>query len=167
MTSPITTFTGKYHFLSNFYKLSVPLMYEGLDYPTLEHAYQAAKCLDEDGRRYIRLAPDPAGAKKRGRKCRLREDWEQVKVAIMRELLRQKFTTDLDLLQRLLATGEAELIEGNWWGDRFWGVCQGKGQNILGQLLMELRKELKDYENSFECDGTNCPDRAHDHLVLL
>ena len=108
----------------------------------MEHAFQAAKTLDEDERRRIRNEPSAAGAKQRGKHATLREDWEQIKVGVMRDLLRQKFGTD-PLRSRLLKTGKSKLVEGNWWGDRFWGVCEGKGENHLGLLLMEIREELR------------------------
>lgn len=72
----------------------------------------------------------------------LRPDWEEAKVGIMEELVRLKFTAHADLRARLLATGDAELIEGNNWNDRFWGVCRGQGQNQLGLILMKVRSEL-------------------------
>jgi ribA/ribD-fused uncharacterized protein len=73
----------------------------------------------------------------------MRPDWEQVKILIMTSLVRDKFTRHQDLKEQLLATGDAELIEGNWWGDTFWGVCKGKGENHLGKVLMKVREELK------------------------
>ena len=73
----------------------------------------------------------------------LREDWETVKIDVMRDVLKSKFSLNSELREKLIATGDVELIEGNHWNDRFWGVCRGKGQNHLGKLLMELRKILK------------------------
>lgn len=136
----IDSFTGPNRFLSNFW--SVAIAFEGHTYRTVEHAFQAAKTLDEEERTRIRNEANAAGAKHRGKHVDLRADWEEIKVDVMRELLRQKFGTD-PLRSRLLRTGKAVLIEGNWWGDRFWGVCEGKGQNMLGQLLMEIRNELR------------------------
>lgn len=136
----ITSFSGPHRFLSNFW--SVPIAFEGMTYRTVEHAFQAAKTLDEGMRKQIRNDPDAAGAKKRGRKVELRADWEAIKIDVMRELLRQKFGTE-PLKSKLLKTGKAQLVEGNWWGDRFWGVCDGVGENHLGRLLMEIREELR------------------------
>lgn len=136
----IESFSGQHRFLSNFW--SCCIAFEGHTYRTVEHAFQAAKTFDEDDRRRIRNEPSAAGAKKRGKHVELRPDWEEVKVGIMRDLLRQKFGTD-PLRSRLLRTGRAKLVEGNWWGDRFWGVCDGKGENNLGLLLMEIREELR------------------------
>jgi predicted NAD-dependent protein-ADP-ribosyltransferase YbiA (DUF1768 family) len=71
----------------------------------------------------------------------IRSDWDEVKVEVMRALVRIKFSTDLQ--PHLLSTGEAELVEGNWWGDQFWGVCDGKGENWLGRILMETRAAFR------------------------
>ena len=79
------------------------------------------------------------GRAKRLGRVELRSDWEEVKIEVMREVLRCKFSQNPDLKAKLIATGDAELIEGNNWNDRFWGVCRGVGQNHLGRLLMELR----------------------------
>ena len=83
----IGSFTGPYRFLSNFW--SCCIAFEGHSYRTVEHAFQAAKTLDEDERRRIRNEPSAAGAKQRGKHATLREDWEQIKVGVMRDLLRQ------------------------------------------------------------------------------
>jgi len=80
-------------------------------------------------------------AKKRGRKVTMREDWDQVKIPIMEDLLSQKFS-DPVLAKKLVETGDSQLVEGNWWGDVFWGVCRGEGQNNLGKILMKIRERL-------------------------
>lgn len=136
----IGSFAGPHRFLSNFWSSAVIL--DGHSYRTVEHAFQAAKTDDTDERRRIRNEPDAAGAKRRGKRVELREDWEQIKLDVMKGLLRQKFGTE-PLKSKLLKTGKAELIEGNWWGDMYWGVCDGKGYNHLGKLLMEVREELR------------------------
>jgi ribA/ribD-fused uncharacterized protein len=136
----INSFTGEYDFLSNFYHC--PISYAGQRYPTTEHAFQALKTLDLEERSKISRAGTPGQAKRLGREVKLRKDWESVKVDIMREILHAKFTQNTDLLQRLLLTGETELIEGNTWGDREWGQVNGVGKNLLGKLLMELRRNL-------------------------
>lgn len=136
--STINRFDGDYRWLSNFY--SAPTMYEGVLYTTSEHAYQAAK--------FHPNLRDPfqhgtAGqAKRLGRRPGKREDWDTVKVGIMLEILRDKFRRNVFLGQRLIGTGGAELIEGNTWGDTFWGVCRGTGENWLGRVLMTVRQEL-------------------------
>lgn len=141
-TATIPTFEGAYRFLSNFYACPNGVMYEGIRYPTSEHAYQAAKTNDPSMRLRIAALPTPLAAKRTGRYVLLRPDWEEVKVEVMRAVLQAKFS-DPELADALLATDDAELIEGNWWGDKFWGVCRGVGKNKLGQLLMQLRAELR------------------------
>lgn len=137
----IDSFRGKYNFLSNFYTANVTL--DGKRYQTVEHAYQAAKTLDENQRGYIWSLLHPAAAKKAGYKVTLRSDWENIKVDIMKDLVRQKFQSAF-VKRMLLNTGDAELIEGNDWNDTFWGVCKGVGQNQLGKILMGVREELKE-----------------------
>ena len=118
-TRPITALHGAYAFLSNF--AASPVVLDGVTYPTVEHAFQAAKTFDPAERELIRDANTPATAKRLGRGVALRPDWEQAKYGIMRELLRQKFAIP-ELRQALRATGDAELIEGNNWNDRFYGA---------------------------------------------
>jgi ribA/ribD-fused uncharacterized protein len=137
----IESFSGQYRFLSNFYPARV--RYGIHTYPTVEHAYQAAKTTNLDQRKAIREAATPSIAKRLGYGVKLRVHWEQLKIGIMRNLIRQKFR-DPELRKNLLATGDEELIEGNTWGDSFWGVYRGRGHNWLGKLLMDIRKEIRD-----------------------
>jgi len=143
----IDDFRNDNQFLSNF--APAPVTLEGVEYPTVEHAYQAAKTLDPGERQMIRLASTPDLAKKMSRKLTRRPDWPEVKVEIMRELVWQKFQGHPDLRVLLLATGDAELVEGNTWHDNFWGNCRcpkcadSQGQNWLGRLLMEVRERLQ------------------------
>jgi len=109
-------------------------------YPTVEHYYQAMKTLDLKQREAIRLALTAGDAKRLGGECELRPDWDDVKLQIMEEALRQKFKRN-PLHDQLMATGRQELIEGNTWGDKFWGV-DGTGENHLGKLLMQIRDEV-------------------------
>lgn len=134
--SVIDSFRGEYRFLSNFFPCAI--VFEGDLYPSLEHAFQAAKTIDPNERKIVRTAVRPGDAKRAGRKVTKRSDWDEARVSVMRELLFQKFNNP-QLRQRLLKTGTAELIEGNDWGDIFWGVCRGRGENWLGKLLMEVR----------------------------
>lgn len=136
----IDKFEGTYGWLSNFFPSEVKL--DGKKYKTVEHAYQAAKTVDVEEREKIRNLNKASDAKKRGRKVTMRDDWEKVKLGIMEQLLRQKFA-DQNLKKLLLDTGEEQLIEGNWWGDTFWGVCRGEGFNHLGRILMRIRADLK------------------------
>lgn len=137
----IEAFTGQYEFLSNFYLC--PVWYEGRCYASVEHAYQAAKSLDENVRHRIYELPTAAQAKKAGRKVQLRSNWDVIRVEVMTGLVRAKFQYP-PLQQALLRTGDLELIEGNWWGDRFWGVFRGQGENMLGKILMQVRQEAKE-----------------------
>lgn len=134
----IDNFFGKYRFLSNFYYSKVE--FDGKEYPTIEHAYQASKTLDKWKRELIKSQLSPGRAKRMGTKLSLRKDWEEVRIEIMTDLVRQKFTNNELLKQKLIATGDQELIEGNRWGDTFWGVCNGVGENHLGKILMKLRE---------------------------
>ena len=136
----INCFDGKWAFLSNFYWNEIE--HEGIVYPTNEHFFQAMKTNDLGMRKAIAAAKTPGAAKRMGRQVQLRPDWERVKVDIMRTGLKCKFEHPI-LAQKLINTGNELLVEGNWWGDRFWGQCDGTGRNMLGQLLMELREELK------------------------
>jgi ribA/ribD-fused uncharacterized protein len=135
----IDNFAGPWRFLSNFYPAVVSL--DGWDFPTVEHAYQAAKTLDTAEVAAIHEAPTPGAAKKLGRSVTLRPGWEGVKERVMLNLLRQKFS-DSELGAALLATGDAQLVEGNTWGDVYWGVCRNFGANRLGEMLMFVRAEL-------------------------
>lgn len=137
----IQGFRGEYDFLSNFYRS--PIEYEGIKYSTVEHAYQASKSPLPAMRAEITKLKKPGSAKAWGRALvHKREDWEEVKVQVMLDLLRLKFQNPI-LRDRLLVTGDAFIEETNWWGDTFWGVCRGEGKNILGKLLMQVRSELQ------------------------
>lgn len=138
MISLIREFKGAWSFLSNFYPTDV--YFELELYPSTEHAYQAAKSLDPQFRRIVQRAPSAAESRRLGRQATLRADWSEVRVDIMRSLLRRKFAQPF-LRDLLLGTGDAELVEGNTWGDRFWGV-DGHGENMLGKLLMQVRSEI-------------------------
>lgn len=136
----VESFSGVFGFLSNFRSPSVT--FEGMTFKTVEHAYQAAKTLDINERREIQSKRYPGGAKKHGHKVTMRDDWHDIKLEVMETLLRQKFANPYyrDLL---LCTEDLELIEGNTWGDTFWGVCKGVGENHLGKLLMKIRNDIK------------------------
>lgn len=136
----IDSFKGEYDFLSNFHPSVV--VYNGSQYPTVEHAYQAAKTDDVVLIEQIRTASTPGKAKKLGRNLELRPDWEERKRIVMVILLVQKFKYGTELAEKLMATDPYELIEGNWWGDVYWGVCKGIGQNHLGKILMRIRTRL-------------------------
>lgn len=140
MAAKIDSFTGPYRFLSNFFPC--PISYQAILYNSVEHAYQAAKTRDQQARIDIAGALTPGIAKRMGRLVKLRPDWDLVKLDVMKELLLKKFSHG-SLRQLLLDTGNAELVEGNGWGDRFWGRVAGQGHNHLGRLLMEVREEVR------------------------
>ncbi len=138
----ISEFRGRWTRFSNYAVCSI--WFEGHIYNSVEHAYQAAKTLDEDQRRSIRYLATANQAKKAGRAVILRPDWEQVKVEVMWTLLREKFSQEPDH-STLLSSGDEQLVEGNWWGDKFWGQCPlGVGENWLGYLLMQVRQEIEE-----------------------
>lgn len=137
----IDSFSGDNRWLSNFWPATIE--YEGDSYRSVECAYQAAKTDDKKERTAIRLAAKSGDAKRLGRTVTIRPDWDKQKVHVMYELLQQKFSVE-PLRGKLIATGDSELIEGNHWHDTFWGVCNGRGENWLGRLLMRVRDELKD-----------------------
>jgi ribA/ribD-fused uncharacterized protein len=155
----INDFSGKYHFLSNFFLRKIRA--DKFDFPSTENAYQAFKTLDKDVWLLFTTTPPPdpktgkprkimtpGQAKKAGKRLELRADWDEVKVNLMATLLVVKFSYE-DLALKLVQTGDAELIEGNYWHDNFWGNCTCAkcenipGQNHLGKLLMMVRKELQ------------------------
>lgn len=141
----IPKFTGEHAFLSNFHPS--PIEIDGITYPTVEHAFQAAKTNDHATKQAIAAKDTPGKAKRAGGKRGIIKDfdpaWETRKVQVMAELCRLKFQ-DPELRAKLLATGDQELQEGNNWNDTFWGVSlkTGKGQNNLGKILMQIRAEI-------------------------
>lgn len=134
----IDYFREEYFFLSNFYYDKIN--YDGITYTSAEAAFQAQKLADPEARTaYAVLSPDEA--KREARKEALRPDWEDVKLDVMRQIVYAKFTQNPHLARWLIETGEQPLIEGNTWGDTFWGVDlrTGEGENHLGKILMDLR----------------------------
>ncbi len=141
-TAVVKRFRGDYYFLSNFYE--APVRYDGLRYTNNEAAFQAQKCLtEEEKKRFTTLGPGEA--KRLGRRVKLRPDWDEVRIGIMEGVVRAKFNQNAELRRLLLATGDAELREGNTWRDMFWGVDleTGRGRNELGKILMKLRDDLR------------------------
>ncbi len=136
----ITEFRGKHFFLSNFYQ--APVVYQGVLFDNNEAAFQAAKC-PERMHEFCGLTPNHA--KRLGRQVKLRSDWETVKYDVMYQVCLAKFEQNPELMAKLVQTGDAELIEGNTWGDRVWGVdlYRGIGENHLGKILMRIRDELR------------------------
>lgn len=137
----IKEFQGRYRFLSNFWLCYID--YQGLTYPSVEHAYQATKFEGVLRVPFTRTDMKPGEAKRLGRSDGIRKDWESVKLSIMKELVTIKFS-DKFLGKWLLDTKNEYLQEGNMWYDTFWGVDlrTGQGQNNLGKILMEVRECL-------------------------
>ena len=139
----VKEFKDEFSFLSNFYPALVS--YDGTVYKTSEHAYQAAKSLDKEYQKQILLCKTPGQAKRLGKTAKLREDWNEIKLTVMCDLVRKKFSTNPTLKRMLLNTGDSILQEGNYWHDTFWGVDlrTGIGENNLGKILMRVREELR------------------------
>lgn len=135
----IGPFIDEYAFLSNFYPAEIEL--DGKVYKTVENAYQAAKTLDKEERRLIQGA-SPGKAKRLGKCVTMRNGWDSMRIAVMFDLLRQKFS-DPRLREMLLSTHNEEIVEINTWKDTFWGVYEGRGSNWLGKLLMKVRDEVR------------------------
>lgn len=145
---------GKYRPLSNFW--SCFIVYRDIVYPSVENAYQAAK-MKHDEHRVLFEHCKASEAKQLGSVYPMRDDWNsfitypkfeytydiQTKIAVMYELVFSKFEHDMYLKQLLLDTGDEQIEEGNWWGDKFWGTVNGKGENWLGRILMKVREELR------------------------
>ncbi len=128
---------------SNF--AGFPIRLGGKRWPTSEHYFQAQKFEDAAYREEIRTAKSPMIAARlgRSRKQKLRREWESVKVGVMRDAVRAKFTQYEELKALLLGTGDAKLVE-HTVNDAYWGDGgDGSGRNMLGQMLMELREELR------------------------
>lgn len=129
----ILEFTGPYRFLSNFYIEP--------DGTHVEGEYQAHKLNPPTPGLLQNVTPSQAKAIGRGyhQKGLVRSNWKQVNLGIMQELVFKKFVDHEILRDRLVQTGDSKLIEGNWWGDTFWGQCRGLGENNLGIILMRVR----------------------------
>lgn len=134
----IDSFTGEYEFLSNFY--NCPVIYNGLRYQNSEAAYQAQK-LKSNMDRIPFTKLNPSQAKRLGRQVQLRDDWEEIKLMEMFNIVYCKFKQNPDLAKKLADTGDTYLEEGNTWNDTYWGVCKGVGENKLGKILMTIRNE--------------------------
>jgi ribA/ribD-fused uncharacterized protein len=133
----ITEFSGEYRWLSNFYK--APLTMGDYLFPAAEHAYQAAKSLNPNDWRDCAACMLPGAVKRLGRILPIRPDWEEIKLHVMTEVISAKYEQNPHLKEKLIQTKGIELIEGNHWGDTYWGVCKGVGENHLGKILMAYR----------------------------
>lgn len=142
----IGNFDKSHRFLSNFWRCDLEIA--GMVFPTAEHAYQALKTESLEEREAIRLLSTPGKAKRAGRQVTLRSDWKLVRIVSMKSVLWKKFRWNSELRERLIATGDIQLVEGNVWHDNYWGnctcdKCDGiRGKNWLGRLLMQVREKL-------------------------
>lgn len=150
MVDTIGPFRGEWSFLSNFYPVTVLL--DDVPYPSVEHAYQAARCELTSDREAVRDAVDAGEAKRLGRLAPQVVGWDERKENIMLKLLRQKFSR-ADLAERLSSTSGRRLIEVNSWGDSYWGTVDGVGLNRLGVLLELVRDEVERHRGSAVLDG--------------
>ncbi len=145
MIEVIDSFGGKYEFLSNFSNHKVRLF--GAEYSTSEHAFQAMKTTTERDLEYIQNALTPASAKWRGNRITICKNWRKQRDSAMMLVVFSKFTQDIDIARELISTGDAELVEGNYHGDDYWGKIKDDGgawvgQNKLGEILMSVRELL-------------------------
>jgi ribA/ribD-fused uncharacterized protein len=134
----IASLKGTY--LSNFYESVI--LHDGMLYRNAESAFQASKCTEPKDRLLFQSLLG-AEAKALGKKVIMREDWNEVRLSIMWDVLQAKFAQHPDLIAKLIATGDEEIIEGNTWNDKFWGKYNGEGMNHLGIMLMAIREEAK------------------------
>ena len=132
----ITEFRGEYAFLSNMYPCKIKL--GNVTYNCAEAAFQAVKLEDQTQRKMF-AGLNGYEARKLGRHVKLRADWANIKVDVMRWIISEKFAQNPTLKLKLIKTHGMQLTEGNTWGDTFWGICNGKGQNQLGKILMQYR----------------------------
>ena len=155
----ITSFQNENRFISNFFEIKIPVLFEGLEFFTIEAAYVSAKTTDIKIRKEIQKMK-PGRAKRKGEEILEKNlspnpKWsDNFRAALIEDLVFQKFSKNEDLKQALIATGKCKLIEGNWWHDNFFGVCNcgncpiekqrpPEEQNKLGKILMGVRKRLK------------------------
>ena len=134
----IDEFIGEYYFLSNFSYSKIEL--NGFIFDSGEAAFHSFKDISRQSE-FVDIFP--LMAKRKGRRVSLRSDWEQVKDDIMYQVVKAKFEQNDELKEKLLATENQMLVEGNTWNDTYWGICQGKGFNVLGVTLMLIRHELR------------------------
>lgn len=136
----IDKFSGENRWLSNFW---IDNELYGL---SVEHRYQAAKADNYDDYKLVFSAKTPSEAKRLGQSIKVRPDWEEIKLVLMEQFVRDKFTFNSDLREKLLETRGYLLIEGNTWGDKFYGMCDGEGENHLGKILMKVRDDYFRYD---------------------
>lgn len=144
-------FEGRLRFLSNFWptQIIVPeprVETQRIKFPSVEHAFQAAKTESLEEKLTILHCETPGRAKRMAKKITIRPEWMEVREQVMEELVRQKFAHRA--LANSLLMVEGEIVEGNSWHDVFWGKCiceihKGEGENKLGLILMKIRSEIE------------------------
>lgn len=137
----INEFSGKYRWLSNF--TLCPIILNGIIYPSTENAYQASKTQFVHERQFF-ITCSPGKAKKMGKSVTMYYGFNDDKLSIMEKILNQKFQEGTYLSEKLINTGNQEIIEGNNWNDTYWGVCDNIGHNHLGKLIMKIRDKLNE-----------------------
>lgn len=160
----IREFNGEHRWLSNFAPCKI--MLDGEEYDSVENAYQASKTLNHSERMKFKNIT-PGQAKRLGRKITIRDDWSKVKLSVMYSLLIQKYANP-PYKNMLIETGYIRIEEGNLWNDTFWGVCleTGKGQNNLGKMIMEIRKNFYVFETLFD-DNFEADIEHMNHIINL
>lgn len=142
----ICGFFGPFRFLSNFYPLQSGVWYEELTYPSVEHAYQAAKWPIDKRVQFLNILSWEAKALGKLAPNFNKKRWDKNKISLMTSLCHQKFEKNKKLRNMLLLTENIHLEEMNNWGDMFWGTnINGFGENHLGKILMTIRKEWQNY----------------------
>jgi len=139
-------YKGKYiyNWFSNFEPITIII--DNVKYPSVENYYQSQKTLDLEERKQFQNC-SPSKSKFLGKKIKLRKDWDNIKNSIMKKALDIKFAKGTNQANKLLETGNDEIIEWNNWGDRIWGkTLDGIGENRLGIMLMDIRNKLKENE---------------------
>ena len=128
-------FKDEFYFLSNMYPAEIS--YEDMTFTCSESLYQAFKCKSkEEMKQFCTL--NGYKAKKKGRKICLRDNWDDIKIDVMRLVVSLKFNQHPELMEKLKEIDD-DIVEDNDWGDTFWGICNCEGQNNLGKILMEIR----------------------------
>lgn len=144
----IKGFFEEYRWISNFE--DTPIIWMNLKFISVEAAYQASKCIDiKEAKKFTLMTSKEA--KKASKTIVERKDWKHIKYNIMSQLVFQKFLTNIELRKKLIDTYPKYLEETNTWKDVYWGVYNGKGQNMLGKILMSTRdyfRKLQEYDNN-------------------
>ena len=137
----IEEFQGEYRWLSNFYPVKIVI--DGVEYPSVEHAYCSCKSTDSKWKSICSNEKNPGKIKRKSKKIKVIDDWDDKKLSIMKKCLEQKFNQE-PFKSMLIQTGNEIIQEGNRWNDKFYGVClkTNKGKNKLGKLIMNIRYEL-------------------------